>query len=243
MKPLFSILHATMGRPHKAVKAMRYWADMAVHPLLVEYSMCCTAGDPTFFDLAHGLKNVQMMAKFHRIHFLECCRPGSAPAWDYAAKSCVGDLIIQAQDDVEPPIGWDVLLVDLLLEKVGANWRDVPIFVAVSDGYRSDELCCTAIMNRKRMEQAGCFICGDYLSVYSDDEVTYRAKRDARDGKCTFIDARQLVFRHRHYAHDSAVPKDATYEWENSPHAYNFGHGLFHQRNPEAVRDGLRNWG
>jgi hypothetical protein len=242
MTPLYSILHATMGRPQKAVGAMLFFQSTANHPLLVEYSMCTTAGDPTFYDLAHGLKNVQMMDKFQRIHFMECCRPGSAAAWDYASKVASGDIMIQGQDDIEPPTGWDDSLIDLMVLNAGEKWREVPIYVAVSDGYRKDELCCTAIMNRRRMEQAGHFICGDYLSVYSDDEVTYRAKRDARDGKCIFINARDLVFQHRHHAHDSTVPKDATYEWENSAHAYNFGHGLFHQRNPDAIRDGLRNW-
>jgi hypothetical protein len=241
MNPLFSVLHATMGRPVKAIEAMKLWRN-AEHPGLVEYSFCTTAGDPTFYDLAHSLRNQQMLSTFHRIHFMECVRPGSAPAWDFAAASCRGDLLIQSQDDLEPPEHWDTLLIDEIKRQVGEHWRNIPLFVAESDGYRKDELCCTAIMNRKRFEQCGHFIPPEYLSVYSDYEVTYRAKRDARDGKCMFVDARQIVFRHRHHYHDKTVPMDQTYEWENSAHAYNFGHGLFHQRNPEAIRDGLRTW-
>ena len=246
--PTFSICHATLGRPEKAIAAMRMWFDRADRPQDVEYIFACNYGDPSAEMIQSTLTYTNSPARVIMGDF-----PGSAAAWDAAAKASQGTILIQAQDDVEPPQGWDTELVkraslvsvEQQLIQSGAIWPDwkmMPFFIAVSDGYRKDTFCFMAIMSRAYYERKGEFIHPGFLSVFSDDDVFYRARRDARDGKCALIEARDLVFLHRHHYHDPAVRYDATYAKENSSEAYAQGATLFAQRNPEAATDGLKNW-
>lgn len=240
--PTFSICHATLGRPEKAVAAMRMWFDRADRPQDVEYIFACNCGDPSAEMIQSTLTYTNSPARVIMGDF-----PGSAAAWDAAAKVSTGTILIQAQDDVEPPKGWDTKLMLSLADYSEADTEGPfmsaePSFIAVSDGYRKDAFCFMAIMSRAYYEQKGEFIHPGYLSVFSDDDVYYRAKRDSRDGRCTLIEARDLVFLHRHHYHDPAVPHDATYAKENSSEAYAQGAALFAQRNPEAATDGLKDW-
>jgi hypothetical protein len=236
MTPLFSILHATYQRPEKAMHARQVWFDRAAKPDAVEYIFAVNSDDPTverLAQLAHGTGTLFCMATFR----------GSAPAWNAAAALSRGKLLIQGQDDVVPPLHWDELLCTEL-DRAGLlfPWADKPAFIAVSDGYRKDKLCCTAIMNRARYEQCGEFLFPGYLSVFSDDEVTLRAYGDAEDGKCTLIEARHLVFKHEHAYHNASVPMDDTYRKENSQEAYAVGQKLFIDRNAALLQRGLRKW-
>ena len=242
MKPTFSILHATYGRPEKAVAAALNWMHRAEFPRRVEYIFALNYDDPTANKLqplieAHALE----FALFARVDFVQGDFHGSAPAWDKAASISTGDILIQGQDDVEPPLNWDARLEHTAERAKAHSEDDRPFFIAVSDGYRKDDLCCTAIMSRQYYELEGFFLCPEYLSVFSDDEVTYRALRNARDGKAEYIKT-NLVFLHRHHYHDKAVPFDETYARENSATAYRVGQHLFWQRNPKAATDGLRTW-
>jgi hypothetical protein len=162
---------------------------------------------------------------------------GSVAAWNAAAKASTGEILIQMQDDLELPRWWDIDLRERRL-----LFKDQPFVIAVSDGYRNDGLLCTAICNRARYEQQGEFLHAGYKSVFSDDEFTIRALADARAGNCTVIDARDLIFRHRHHFHDPSVPFDETYRRQNSPEAYAAGEKLFRQRNAAAIAAGLKTW-
>lgn len=233
MKPLFSLLHATYGRPQKAIAAM-HMAMMAADdpsPSNVEYIFATNDDDPTHVEI-HDQGSWGVCGNFR----------GSAEAWDAAAGISMGQILIQMQDDLELPEGWDSVLIGKIIARAGMNWRVDPLVVAVGDGYRKDALLCTAICNRARYEQTKEFLHPGYLSVFSDDEWTYRALRDERDGKCTIIRAPELTFRHRHHYHDKSVPDDATYRRENSAEAYRIGGALFAERNPRAATDGLRTW-
>lgn len=243
--PTFSILHASYGRPVKAVMAIWSWFEHAANRDQIEYVIALNDDDPSLPQY---------------IELLKCARPfglpvkivtgpfaGSAPAWDAAAKASSGLVLIQAQDDVEPPPAWDDRIMAKLyaatesLDPFGTPefcypWPTLPAFLAVSDGYRKDNLCCTAIMTRARYEQCGEFLHAGYRSVFSDDEVALRAYADAAAGKCSLIEARDLVFTHRHHYHDKTVPMDATYERENSAEAYAQGQALFMRRNAEILK-------
>lgn len=235
--PLFSLLHATYGRPEKAVAAYRKTMALAMDPTGVEYIFACNNDDSKPIDGANFL-GADLCANTFIVpgNF-----NGSAPAWNAAANESLGKILIQMQDDLELPLHWDISLTNAIL-RAGITNLDDPFFVAVSDGFRNDGICCTAIMNRARYQQEGEFLHPGYMSVFSDDDVTYRAYRDAKIGKCKLVDARDLVFTHRHHYHDKTVPMDATYERENSSDAYRIGSELFVQRNPLAATDGIRTW-
>lgn len=236
MTPTFSILHATYQRPEKALAAMRMWFERAANPDALEYIFACNEDDPN-----HAIVRLEWL-RHHQVRLLIGPFAGSAPAWDAAAKASTGLVLIQAQDDVEPPVGWDLSLKARFIEYDQADRRgtyfdySAPTFIAVSDGYRKDNLCCTAIMTRARYEQCGEFLHAGYLSVFSDDDVTIRAYADAAAGRCVLIEARSLVFLHRHHYHDKSVPMDATYQRENSAEAYAQGQALFMRRNAEILK-------
>ncbi len=229
-----SLLHATFGRPEKALKAMRDAMRAAAYPDLIEYAFGINSDDPTTF-------NFEVMEVMRGRNAMIASGPfkGSAAAWDSAAMLSTGELLVQMQDDLELPKDWDATLVGLYC---GLGDPAQQTVIAVSDGYRKDELLCTAICNRARYNKQGEFLHRGYQSVYSDDEFTYRAKRDARDGICDLLDAKKLIFRHRHHYHDGSVPMDDTYRRENSDEAYKNGQELFSKRNPTAATDGLKTW-
>lgn len=233
MKPVISIIHATYGRPKKALSARRMWLERAVNPDRIQHVFCINPQDYAEINGRHGGAKI-VVADFH----------GSAPAWSAGLLLADGKLLIQASDDTEPPQEWDLDLCKRLEWEAGPDWTNIPVFAAVSDGYRlaRGELCTMAIMTRAYADQKGDFVHPGYRSVFSDDENYYRAKRDARDGKVKLIEARDLVFLHRHHCHDPSVPDDATYRRGNSPESYAIGSKLFWDRNPEAKTDGLRTW-
>ncbi len=233
MKPLYSLLHATYGRPTKALQAMQMVIDRANNSFNMEYIFAVNSDDPSASQiLGHGSLVIADQFK------------GSAAAWDAAAAASSGEILIQMQDDLELPEKWDTELLHAVVSRGGGmDWPFKPLVVAVGDGFRRDALCCTAICNRARYKQQGEFLHKEYISVFSDDDFTYRSLRDERDGKCTVIRARDMVFLHRHHFHDKSVPMDDTYRRENSAEAYRLGGALFAERNPRAGTDGLRTWG
>lgn len=239
MTPTFSILHASFGRPSKAIIALWTWFNQADSHKHIEYVLALNDDDPAlpqYMNMLGWARPTGVEIKIVTGQF-----NGSAPAWDAAAKASTGLVLIQAQDDVEPPFGWDYLIHKEIV--FGADkWYGSPVFLAVSDGYRKDKLCCTAIMTRARYEQCGEFLHPGYISVFSDDDVTIRAYADAAAGRCALIEARDLVFLHRHHYHDKSVPMDATYERENSSKAYAHGQALFMKRNADLVAKGFKTW-
>jgi hypothetical protein len=239
--PVFSVLHATLGRPHKALQAMHRWFQRAARAVDVEYIFAVNDDDASRRVIEDALRVLEIDIP---VRMITGRFQGSAAAWDAAAKESLGDILIQAQDDVEPPARWDCsILFAIDKTELAFVWSKIPVFIAVSDGFRKDKLCCTAIMNRARYMQQGEFLHAGYLSVYSDDEVTLRAYADAAEDLCQVIEARDLVFLHRHHYHDPSVPMDSTYRKENSAEAYAHGQTLFVQRNEKALAAGFRTWG
>lgn len=219
--------------------AMSMAIDRAVFPQFVEYVMVVNSDDPMRLKYIELFKESDLQSRVQSYRLIDSHEyAGAAPAWSHGAKHADGDILIQGQDDIEPPERWDLLIYN----KIKEFEYDIPMFIAVSDGFRKDALCCTAIMTSSYRALTGDFLCPEYISVFSDDEVTYRALRNARDGKSKFIDAKEIVFLHRHHYHDKNVPFDSTYERENSAKAYAHGQRLFWERNPRALTDGLKTW-
>ena len=245
MTPIFSVLHATYGRPDKAVEAMKKFVYRSNYSSLVEYIFAVNEDDPArerFLELLAVEKSLGIRHG-HQIEVVIGNYHGSAPAWDSAARASKGRILIQGQDDIEPPLNWDdVLLNRILAYYPDHQWEDKAFAMAVSDGYRRDALMCTAICSRPYMQLEGHFLFPEFISVFSDDEFTYRALRHAHDKTATLIDARDIVFRHDHHYHTKATPWDDTYARENSAQAYRIGHKLFHERNPRVATDGLKTW-
>lgn len=230
---IISLLHATRGRPEKAVAAYKMWHERAgIWAKEIEHIFS------TDFDDATGEQIYDLISEqaFHENwQIIQNANKGSAEAWNNAYKASHGDWLFQVSDDMEPPEDWAQRIMEKALF---AKWPPLPaLVVAVSDGFRKDRLMTTFICTRAYAEAKGEFLCPEYVSMFSDDDATCRAYRHQREGLCTVIDARELVFLHRHHYHDKSVPMDATYQRQNSDEAYRMGAALFRKRNPEAEKE------
>lgn len=235
----FSLLHASWCRPKEAAAAMRMTLERTDNPSAVEYIMCADESDESRFDL---IRNTSSISGFGMPVFVEHPGSGSAPAWDFAAKFCTGQILIQMQDDLKLPPHWDTSLLEALMavEEHEQVPQKTPLVITVRDGYRRDNLLCTAICNRARYKQVGEFLHAGYRSVFSDDDFSIRAYADEADAKCQIIRT-DLVFRHENPYHTGA-PHDDTLRRENSPEAYALGGRLFMERNAALVARGFKTW-
>jgi len=233
--PTFSLLHATYGRPVKAIAAMRMALERAAMPEGVEYIFAVNNDD----ESRHQLLGKWMGAPFRYVYgdF-----PGSAAAWDAAAKVSTGKILVQMSDDMELPDRWDHAILNAIHGCAWSkDWEQQPFVIAVAEHYRHDDLLTMAICNRARYEQQGHFIYPGYTSMFSDDEFSCRAYADAADGLCVLIKAPQIVVRHENPYHTGA-PQDNTLLRQNSPEAYAQGQRLFVERNHQLLTRGFRTW-
>lgn len=235
MPPTFSLLHATRGRPAKAVECMRMWHERCSGLRTdVEYIFACDNDDSTvhyLMDMLSGSTGFSCKVICGDHH-------GSAPAWDAAYRASTGRILVQVSDDMEPPVAWN----DHLFLRLPPMWENEPLVIAVSDGLRRDRLMTLAICTRAYADWKGEFLHAGYQSMLSDDDLTFRAYRDQQAGNCRVIEARNLVFTHRHHCAYPEVPEDDTYRHQNRPEAYRAGMKLFNERNPHAHGKEAKIW-
>jgi hypothetical protein len=152
-------------------------------------------------------------------------KAGCVAAWNLAAKHSTGDILVQLSDDWLPVKGWDSLFV----ERMGK--LNKPKVLVISDGHRTDDLLCMAILNRRRYEQQGFFLCPEYTGVYSDDDFSFRAYEDR-----VTVQARDIILTHEHPNYDPTIAMDETYLQQNHESKYAGAKALFLQRNPDAKK-------
>lgn len=213
-KPVISLIHATRGRNQRAWQCRDHWLSAASDATRIEHIMCVDQDDPDGIGFARQF-----------VHTITPPGGGCVAAWNAGAHVAVGQVLVQLSDDWMPCYGWDTLL----LEAIGSDLTR-PRVVAVSDGHRTDDLLCMAICTRQRWEQQGReLFSGEYLSMYSDNEFSYRAWSDG-----VVIDARDRIqFAHLHPAFGQGA-WDATYARSNDPQRYATGRATFLHRNPDA---------
>ena len=211
--PLISLLHATRGRSSQAVQTRDCWLNAATDPSRVEHIFAVDSDDEVSVEMAQQFVSVKSDKR------------SCVAAWNLAAKKARGAILVQLSDDWTPSLGWD----DQLLEAIGdRDPRKQQFVVAPSDGSRTDDLLCMAILSRARYEAQDNEIFHEgYESVFSDNEFTHRAYNDG-----IVIDAKaKLKFEHHHPAFGKGK-MDATYQHNNSEARYLAGEKLFKLRNP-----------
>lgn len=202
-----SLLHATRGRPAQAYKARATWLDRAFDADAIEHIYALDQDDETigpFVTCRHVINH----------------RRGPVAAWNEAAKFSRGEILIQLSDDWDPPVHWD----KLILQKF--EGIDHPAVLAVSDGHRTDNLLCMAIINRNRYKQQGYMFHPEFFSMFSDNLFTDRAYADG-----VVIDAPEIVIEHLHPAFGKAE-MDETYARSNAPENYEAGLATYEQLKP-----------
>jgi len=233
---LFSVLHPTLARPEVAIKRCLEWLAKADRPAEVEYIFGLHS-----FDTPANRQRLEEFAaaQSQRVVLSMTPRRGSSSNWNQTAAAAYGHLLIQAQDDLAPPEGWDRQLLQRLERQVGADWMHKPVFVTVSDGHRKDRLCITTIITQVYRNQRGFFLFPEYDGLYADDDSTAQAYDDAAAGRVRLIEARDLVFEHQHFTYEGGMSFDETYASENSSVNYREGEALFARRHPRWHREQL----
>jgi len=207
-----SLLHATRGRPGMAWRTRMDWLRMASNPDAIEHIYAIDATDHESFLLTNA-RCVVVNGN-----------GGCVAAWNAAAAASKGQVLVQLSDDFAPFQGWD----EAILSAIGDTSRQSVL--AVSDGHRTDNLLCMAILTRKRYEAQGYLFHPEFFSMFSDNWFTDQAYRDD-----VVINARgSITFEHLHPAFDKGE-MDQTYARSNSAYNYQAGAGIM-RRLQEGVK-------
>lgn len=198
-----SLLHATRGRPEQAVSCRNKWLSLADNPAAVEHIFGIDSDDNASLTSINTARVISEAGK------------GCVAAWNLCAKASTGEILVQLSDDWEPVQGWDTILINEFQHATGEQ------VLAISDGARTDDLLCMAILNRARYEKQGFLFHPDFFSVYSDNYFTWCAQRDG-----VIKDAKHIVFEHKHPVFNKAE-WDKTYLDSNSQQNYFKGHAKF----------------
>jgi glycosyltransferase involved in cell wall biosynthesis len=143
-------------------------------------------------------------------------------AWNSCAQQAKGKYIVQVSDDFVPPLGWD--------EEIRKRLPDPtkPAVLAVSDGYRKDDLLCIAICTKPTLDYlGGNLFAPEYAEcsgIFSDNEFTARTK-DIQ------VNGRDLVFKHNNPFFTNGQ-QDEVFKKHNAISNYDLGKKIFEQRNP-----------
>lgn len=211
-----TLLHATRGRPQQAADARRLWFNRAANPDAIEHVFALDFDDELSSPLALYRHVINTNAE----------RFDAVTAWNLAARSCAGHILIQLNDDFIPPMHWDRQILEAFSGKMNQ-----PHALQVSDGHRQDDLLCIAVINRARYVQQGFFLHPGFQSVFSDDFHSWSAWKDG-----IVIPARHIVIEHDHPFFKGGKDWDAVYEQHNSKPRYAAGAALYEQLTGEKVR-------
>jgi hypothetical protein len=207
-KPRISLLHATRGRWAKATTMMNTWMSRAADPFRVEHIFAIDEDDEESKD------------KLRRFRHVIAAKDGySVGAWNAAAKVATGDVLVQMADDFMPPAEWDKGILDALGGNVFA-----PSVLRVNDGLRKDGLITMAVVTRRWLEQEGTLFDPAYRNVYSDNDLTARARKAG-----AIIEAPHLLFEHQHPIAGKAAT-DATYERGNDLAEYARAEAIYKEK-------------
>jgi len=221
-RPLFSVLHPT-ARPAAWRLAYDQWISRALNSAAVEYILCVDErwGFRERVDILASWMMERVGSNFVVWNHGRKCW---VDAVNDAARPATGSVLVVASDDIEPPTAWDALLlksVNYTLTPISVRQRDYVIHV--STGYcDGPQACGIQIMSRERYLRLGHVLYPEYESLYADDDFLQHAYQDE-----AVIEARMLMFRHRHAAVDDW---DAVYHHQNRSEARVLGAALLQRR-------------
>lgn len=224
-RPLFSILH-TSARPDQWRKVYDDWMSKAVNPDDVEYVLCVDARWG-FGPLGETVPNLHIVWNTSRRCYVDGVN--TAAAW------ATGRILIVNADDQFACSRWDNALSETLrgleargMSPLGIQGGFGDWVISVSTGTPTEHergIMVMPILSRTRYERLGYVFYPEYESMYSDNDFCEHAKQDG-----VIIDARELVFPHRHPLNDGGIRWDAAYQAQNRPESYALGKKLLDRR-------------
>jgi glycosyltransferase involved in cell wall biosynthesis len=205
----FSLLHPSRNRLQMAEAAIAEWTSKASGQHAIEYIVSIDRDDD-------DVEGYRALARRRGVKLLINNNRSLVDAVNRAAERSSGEVLIVVSDDFGCPQAWDEALAAIIGER-----RDVAVLV--HDGV-DGRIMTLPIIGRELYVDLGYVYHPAYFSMYVDDDLTAVALRLGK-----LIDARQLVFQHRHYTR-IGTPIDATYARQNSGAAYLSGRRTFEKR-------------
>ena len=239
MTPLFSILHSS-ARPEKWREIYDAWIKAAVNPEQVEYVLCVDERwgfVKPFAGLEHP-DTTPVHSGFRLVW--NTSRRCYVDGVNTAAKASTGRILIVNADDQYPCEGWDAQLLSAVHDhKAPDDWTAAEFVIEVSTGTPQEHdrgILPMPILSRARYERLGYALYPEYESMWADNDFCEAAKQDG-----VIIDARHLLFPHRHPLFDHSARKpgvhwkdtDPQYAAQNRQAAWLLGAPVFQRRKSE----------
>jgi hypothetical protein len=185
-----SLLHPSRNRVATADVTIAEWLGKrsGLHP--VEYIISVDDNDGQ-------IAGYRQLAERHGAQLIIHPNRNSVQACNRAALVATGDLMIMVSDDFSCPDGWD----DALAQAVGDRC-DIAVFVDDGCGARTMTL---PIVDRAYYQRSGFLLFPGYAHLFCDNDLEESSRQLGK-----LLDARHLVFPHRHYT-VGAAPYDPTY--------------------------------
>jgi Glycosyl transferase family 2 len=233
-RPLFSILH-TSARPNKWKAVYDDWLSKAAHPEDVEYVLCVDErwGFPRGWgqdrDEVAGLSHPSAGFRIVWNEGRRCYVDGV----NTAAAASTGRILIVNADDQFACEAWDQRVIATLFEHdfrllIEPSKDDDRFVIEISTGTPQEHeraIMVMPILSRARYEDLGYVFFPQYESMFADNDFCEHARQDG-----IVIDARHLVFPHRHPLFIPGTQSDAAYEAQNSKQAFCDGQALLMRR-------------
>lgn len=219
-----SLLHPSRNRAAPADAAVAEWLGKCSGRHAIEYILSIDDSDGQIAEY-------RQVARRHGARLIIHPNRNYVEASNRAALVATGDLLVIVSDDFGCPPGWD----DALALAVG-DQRDVAVLIDDGLGARTMTL---PIVGRTFYQRTGYLLFPGYIHLFSDNDLEEAARRLGK-----LIDARHLLFPHRHYT-AGASPHDETYR--NSDGSWGQGERMLAKRRmrdfdirPPTIRDVLR---
>lgn len=175
----FSLLHPSRGRVRMAEQAIGEWIGRSSRRHALEYILSIDADDD-------DVSAYEQLAAQRAVRLIVNSNRSIVDAANAAARVATGDVFIVVSDDFGCPEAWDQAIATALGER-----RDVAVLV--HDGSDS-HIMTLPIVCRAFYEDLGYVLYPEYFHLYCDVDLTDLARRLGK-----LINARHLVFPHRHY--------------------------------------------
>lgn len=203
---MISLIHPSRGRPEMAYNAYREWLN--------------NADDDFEYIISLDYSDITQSQYFIKDFPANCIRIGNnrsiVDAVNVATAVSTGDIIVVMSDDFGCPKNWNSMIESRMdAEKMG--------LLHVNDTIQQS-VVTLPILTRKLYQRLGYVYYHRYFSMFADNDLTESAKL-----LNAYIPALDLTFQHRHWV-NGLNKRDATYNRENSDHAYQMGQKLFNQR-------------
>jgi len=245
MRPLFSILH-TSARPEKWREIYDAWIKAAVNPEQVEYVLCVDerwgfkkydALVPIAMEVPSAYRFAKQVDKVVFNESRRCYVDGV----NTAAKASTGRILLVNADDQYPCERWDeqvwaeTRLHYMIADHEALLGREFVVEVSTGTPQEHDRgILVMPILSRVRYERLGYVFYPEYESMFADNEFCEHARQDG-----VVVDARHLLFPHKHYLFDAngwkkperaKEDEDEAYRAQNRKEAYQVGERILAYR-------------